>query len=166
MHSNTPVQPWYKEFWAWFIIAILVFAVVIGLTLVYISIKGGDTLVVSNYYDAGKGINQSLEREKLADRLGMSGELTLDNATGSAELVLNGISRPQVLTLNLISPTQAEKDRRVILQPVDSNIYRGILQDEVSGRRFVEVLGLEEGKEWRLFDEEELAPGQVILIGN
>ena len=166
MHSNTPVQPWYKEFWAWFIIAILVFAVVIGLSLVYIAVNGGDTLVVSNYYDAGKGINQSLEREKLADRLGMSGELTLDNVTGSAELVLNGISRPQVLTLNLISPTQAEKDRRVILQPVDSNIYRGILQDEVSGRRFVEVLGLEEGKEWRLFEEEELAPGQVILIGN
>lgn len=166
MHSNTPVQPWYKEFWAWFIIAILVFAVVIGLSLVYIAVNGGDTLVVSNYYDAGKGINQSLEREKLADRLGMSGELKLDNATGSAELVLHGTSRPQVLTLNLISPTQAEKDRRVILQPVDSNIYQGLLQDDVSGRRFVEVLGLEEGKEWRLFDEEELAAGQVILIGN
>jgi hypothetical protein len=166
MHSDTPVQPWYKEFWAWFIIAILVFAVVLGLSLAYIASSGSDTLVVSNYYDAGKGINQSLEREKLAERLGISAELSLDNTTGSAELVLDGTSRPQVLTLNLISPTQAEKDRRVILQPVDSNIYRGILPDEVSGRRFVEVLGLEDGKEWRLFDEEELAPGQVILLGN
>ena len=166
MHSDTPLQPWYKEFWAWFIIAILVFAVVLGLSLAYIAASGSDTLVVSNYYDAGKGINQSLEREKLAERLAIKAELSLDNTTGSAELVLHGNSRPQVLTLNLISPTQAEKDRRVILQPVDSNIYRGILEDDVSGRRFVEVLGLEEDKEWRLFDEEELAPGQVILLGN
>ena len=30
MHSDTSVQPWYKEFWAWFIIGILVFAVVLG----------------------------------------------------------------------------------------------------------------------------------------
>jgi len=166
MHSDTSVQPWYKEFWAWFIIGILVFAVVLGLSLAYVAIQGADTLVVSNYYDAGKGINQSLEREKLAVKLGISAELSLDNTTGSAELVLLGSSRPQVLTLNLISPTQAEKDRRVILQPVDSNIYRGILQDDIAGRRFVEVLGLEGGKEWRLFDEEELASGQVILLGN
>jgi hypothetical protein len=166
MHSDASVQPWYKEFWAWFIISILVFAVVLGLSLAYIAVNGGDTLVVSNYYDAGKGINQSLEREKLAVKLGITAELSLDNTTGSAELVLQGKSRPQVLTLNLISPTQAEKDRRIILQPVDSNIYRGILQDDISGRRFVEVLGLEDDKEWRLFDEEELASGQVILLGN
>lgn len=166
MHSDTPVQPWYKEFWAWFIISILVFSVVLGLSLVYIAVNGGDTLVVSNYYDAGKGINQSLEREKLAERLGIRGELTLDNQTGTAKLILEGTSHPQLLTLNLISPTQAEKDRRIILQPIDSNLYQGVLPDEIGGRRFVEVLGMETDKEWRLFEEEELASGQVILLGN
>lgn len=166
MHSDTPIQPWYKEFWVWFIISILVFAVVLGLSLAFVAIKGADTLVVSNYYDAGKGINQSLEREKLAERLGIHGALTLYNDTGTAELLLEGNSRPQVLTLNLISPTQAEKDRRIVLQPAEGKLYRGMLQDDAGGRRFIEVLGMEGGKEWRLFEEEELASGQVILLGN
>ena len=54
----------------------------------------------------------------------------------------------------------------MILQPVDSNVYRGTLPDAVTGRRFVEILGMQDGKEWRMFDEEELASGQVILLGN
>ena len=166
MQTAPSAKPWYKEFWAWFCVAILVFAVVIGLSLVYVAAKGGDTLVVSNYYDAGKGINQSLEREKLANQLAISGELQVNNTSGSVELILQGSSRPQLLTLNLISPTQEEKDGRIILQPVDSNVYRGLLPDVIEGRRFVEVLGQEGGKEWRLFEEEELASGQVILLGN
>ena len=166
MHNDSPAQPWYKEFWPWFLIIILGVAIIMSLHLVYIAVVGGDTLVVSNYYDAGKGINQSLDREKLADNLALHGELTIDNSTGVAELLLQGNSRPPLLTLNLISPTQAEMDRRVILQPVDSNVYRGTLPDAVTGRRFVEILGMQDGKEWRMFDEEELASGQVILLGN
>lgn len=165
MHTETPAQPWYKEFWAWFIIGILVLSVVLGLTKVYVAVNGRDPLVVSNYYDAGKGINQSLEREKFAEGLNLRGQLVLDNSTEAARLVLEGGSRPQLLTLNLISPTQAEKDRRVILQPIDSNTYQGVLPDQIGGRRFVEILGMEGDKEWRLFEEEELASGQVILLG-
>ncbi|MBF7729018.1 FixH family protein [Pseudomonas sp. N040] len=166
MHSDSPVQPWYKEFWVWFILAILAMAVVLGLSLAFIAVQTADTLVVSNYYDAGKGINQSLERERLAERLSIRGQLTLDNQTGTAELRLSGNSAPQLLTLNLISPTQAEKDRRIVLQPGVGQVYRGLLPDAIGGRRFVEVLGMEGGQEWRLFEEEELVSGQVILLGN
>jgi hypothetical protein len=140
--------------------------VILGVSLAVVATRGADTLVVSNYYDAGKGINQSLEREKLAERLAIRAQLLLDNQTGTAELRIEGHSRPMLLTLNLISPTQAEKDRRIILQPAEGNLYTGILPDDVGGRRFVEVLGKEGDSEWRLFEEEELASGQVILLGN
>lgn len=166
MHNDSVARPWYKEFWAWFIIGILAISVILGTTMAVTAYTDPDTLVVSNYYDAGKGINQSLEREKLAERLGVRGELRLDNETGTATFLIEGNSRPAVLTLNLISPTQAQKDRRIVLQPIDSTLYQGVLPDAVGGRRFVEILGEEGDKPWRLFEEEELASGQVILLGN
>ena len=73
---------------------------------------------------------------------------------------------PFRLTVEAYNKYQAEKDRRIILQPAEGNLYTGILPDDVGGRRFVEVLGKEGDSEWRLFEEEELASGQVILLGN
>ena len=90
----------------------------------------------------------------------------LDGATGVATLVLEGNSRPQQIVLNLISPTQPERDRRVILQPGADGQYRGQMVDQVSGRRFVELLGQEGSQSWRLFEEENIADGKAIMIGD
>ena len=165
MQPEDNVLPWYKEFWPWFIIGMLSFSVVLGLSMLTISIRNADSLVVDNYYDAGKGINTSLERERLAEQLQMAGTLSLDNNIGQVELTLTGVSRPQHLVLNLISPTQAERDRRIVLQPISADLYRGLLQEDIQGRRFIEVLGSEDGAEWRLFEEHTLVSGQSITLG-
>ena len=165
MQSKTESR-WYKEFWAWFVIGILAFAVFLGLGLLTFATMNPDVPVVANYYDVGKGINASLEREKLAKQLNLKGVLTLDDDTGTANLQLTGYSRPQQLELNLISPTQAEKGRRVILQPKDDGRYQGFMLDSVSGRRFVELLGEEGGKPWRLYVEKEVIPGQPLTLEN
>lgn len=166
MQPENNALPWYKEFWPWFIIGMLSFSVVLGLSLLTISIRNADSLVVDNYYDAGKGINTSLEREKLAEQLEMTGTLKLDLELGQIELVLSGQSRPQHIVLNLISPTQPERDRRIIMQPVSADIYRGLLEEDIQGRRFIEVLGTENGEEWRIFEEETLVSGQPTDLGD
>lgn len=165
MQPENNALPWYKEFWPWFIIGMLSFSVVLGLSMLTISIRNADSLVVDNYYDAGKGINTSLEREKLAEQLNIAGTLSLDTEIGQIEFTLTGDSRPQHLVLNLISPTQVERDRRIVMQPISGDLYRGLLQEDIQGRRFIEVLGLEDGAEWRLFEEHTLVNGEPITLG-
>lgn len=163
--QQTPVNPWYKEVWVWFILGILGMSVVLGTSMLVIATKNPPGLLSDNYYDVGKGINTSLEREELATRLRLKASLQLDNEKGTVELQLQGFSNPPQLVLNLISPTQPERDRRVVLQLQADGSYAGNLLDAVEGRRFIELIGQEGGKDWRLFEEEKLVSGQRFQLG-
>ncbi|UUD64763.1 FixH family protein [Pseudomonas seleniipraecipitans] len=166
MNEELQPAPWYKQFWPWFLIALLGYSVIQGLTLLTVATRNPPGLISDDYYDVGKGINQSLERENLAVRLQLRASLDLDDERGVAELQLQGNSAPAQLILNLMSPTQPERDRRVVLQHQGAGLYLGNLQDSVQGRRFVELIGQEGNGNWRLFEEETLQPGQTIQLGD
>ena len=69
-----------------------------------IAVNNPDNLVNDNYYEAGKGINRSLDRELLAQTLLLRASVHLDDVTGEVDLRLSGNSQPKTLELNLISP--------------------------------------------------------------
>ncbi|MNN18452.1 hypothetical protein D3C81_1316600 [compost metagenome] len=92
----------------------------------------------------------------------------LDELTGEVDLRLSGNSQPKTLELNLISPTQPEKDRKIVLTQSESEAgrYIGQLSDKVEGRRFVEVLGSQDAHVWRLFEEEKVEHGATLQLGD
>lgn len=165
---NREVEAWYRHRWPWIIITLLACSVSLSLAMVTIAVKHPDTLVSDNYYEAGKGINRSLDRELLAQALQLRAEVRLDELTGEVDVRLSGDSQPSGLTLNLISPTQPGKDRQVQLKRSASEPgrYVGQLDDSVQGRRFVELLGEHEGNTWRLFEEEQVGAERALQLGD
>ncbi len=166
MLSATAASPWYKHLWPWIIIGILTTSVCLSLTMVNIAVRNPVNLVNDNYYEAGKGINRSLDRELLAQTLDLKASVYLDELTGEVDLRLSGASQPPTLELNLISPTQPGKDRRVALRRSEQGRYVGQLEDRVEGRRFVELLGSQQGEVWRLFEEEKVEHGVALQLGD
>ncbi|MDP9556514.1 UNVERIFIED_ORG: hypothetical protein J2W65_002147 [Pseudomonas parafulva] len=162
----TAASPWYKHLWPWIIIGILTTSVCLSLTMVSIAVRNPDNLVNDNYYEAGKGINRSLDRELLAQQLALKASVHLDDLTGEVDVRLTGSSDPQTLELNLISPTQPAMDRRVLLSRVEQGRYVGQLEDKVNGRRCVELLGSEGDQVWRLFEEEKVEHGVILELGD
>lgn len=168
MTVATAPSPWYKHLWPWIIIGILACSVTLTLSMVTIAVNNPDNLVTDNYYEAGKGINRSLDRELLAQALKLRAAVTLDQETGEADLRLTGDSQPETLVLNLISPTQPEKDRKIVLarNPAQPGRYVGQMSDRVEGRRFVELLGVENSQTWRLFEEEAITGDKDLILGD
>lgn len=166
MPAATAASPWYKHLWPWIIIGILTTSVCLSLAMVSIAVRNPDNLVNDNYYEAGKGINRSLDRELLAQTLNLKASVHLDELTGEVQVRLSGDSDPQTLELNLISPTQPERDRKVQLARTEPGRYVGQLEDKVEGRRFVELLGSQDGRVWRLFEEEKVAHGVSLELGD
>ena len=168
MPAANATSPWYKHLWPWIIIAILACSVTLTLSMVTIAVNNPDNLVNDNYYEAGKGINRSLDRELLAQTLELRASMHLDGVTGEVDLRLSGNSAPATVELNLISPTQPEKDRKITLTQTanEPGRYIGQLTDKVEGRRFVELLGVQNGKTWRMFEEEQVSHDKDLLLGD
>ncbi|MCY1293950.1 hypothetical protein D9M68_408340 [compost metagenome] len=167
-----PAQPqrttrWYKNVWPWIIIGMLATSVVLSINLIRLAVDNQDSLVIDNYYEAGKGINRSLDRERLARSLNLRANVHLDDLTGEVSLRLNGDSRPDSLTLSLISPTQAERDRHIhLIASTEPGRYVGQLTEAIDGRRFVELIGEQDGQTWRLFEEENVVSGGNLVLGD
>lgn len=167
MHDND-IAPWYKQFWPWFLIGILVFAVVIGLGLLFISIAYQDSMVRDNYYKEGRAINMHLGRDQMARDLELAATFTIDEVTGEISLTLKGDlpAHPSVLQFDLISPSHADRDKAIVLNLVAANEYAGQMPERIEGRHYVDLSDPERpGEEgWRLTDEVFLASDSTYQL--
>lgn len=161
--SNTTAEkPWYKHGWLWFIIAIPLVSVIVGIGLGITAIIHQDAVVRDDWYKDGKAINQNLSRDKKAKELGLAGELRFDATTGQINLALthkSPLTMPEKLTLVFSHATQSGKDQRVIVKG-DNGLYQGFLNNALQGPYSIEI----GTQEWRLLESATL-PNPTVSLG-
>lgn len=151
-------DPWYRQFWPWFIMALPASAVIAGLYTLWIAVQTTDSLVVRS----DDGMNVVTERntaaEKEARRLGLSANIDINLETGAVAVsVLSAANAalPELLELNMRHPTMARRDASVELVRAMPNsrgeaTWAGHFLTPPAGRNF---LTLSSGNSWRLSAE-------------
>lgn len=139
--TNEADQPWYRQFWFWFLMTPLLVVMLVVLTFVGISLFYADDLVVDSYYKEGRTINQSFEQEARAHELELKADLQFDQVTG--EVLLNLESNqdlPPELLLAIDHPVSADFDERIRLREISPGYYRGDLTRPLEYRWYLTLL--------------------------
>jgi hypothetical protein len=151
-------QPWYRQFWPWFIIALLSFSVIAGLTTVWISLQTTDSLVVRSEDGMQIVAERRFSAEQLAAELQLAAllEISLDTGAVSAAMRSGDLDvAPAMLELEFTHPAFAERDQLIPMhraQPDNAGnpVWAGHFVDMPRGRYYVT---LKSGDDWRLSGE-------------
>ena len=152
--SSEKVTPWYKQFWPWFLIGILLSSIIVSTSFAVMSVKSFDGMVVQeDYYEHGKAINMVLAKQEQARELNLSAELRLDPLTSDIVIDLRGDARPDTLHLDLIFPTNDTRDQSFVLEHVRDGRYITQGPDNLRYRWYLQIQPEAEDADWRLTGE-------------
>jgi hypothetical protein len=141
-------EPWYKQGWPWFLVALPATAVVAGFITLWIAVSTWDGLVVDDYYQQGKTIEITLARSVRARDLGLAARLTFTAESLSVALSTgDGVRPPPTVRVTIAHPTQAGHDQVVLLTGRDG-VFSGPIAPLSTGRWLIQIE--DESRTWRL----------------
>lgn len=114
-HDET--TPWYKQFWPWFILAILSWGVFSATTVLIVAVRNPPQLMTGDYAQLGKALVDTHVRADRAEELGLTGRLELVDGNWTLHIDSTGPDEAgQRLLLLAQHPTDAARDRQVLLE--------------------------------------------------
>ena len=135
-------KPWYRQFWPWFVISIPASSVVVGTVLLSFALTTKDSLVRSDYYKAGRMINEQLAQQRAAGAAHLRASLHWLSDVNQLVVTLDGRppTWPGHLELELNHPTLAAQDRRWQLQRTGETTYAAPVDaSPPQGRRHIRL---------------------------
>ncbi|PAU76207.1 FixH family protein [Halomonas salipaludis] len=162
--STTPVTPWYKQFWPWFLLGLLMTSVTVSTTMLVIAVRSADGMVQEDYYEHGRAINMILAKQQRAAELNLAGDLRIDDQTGDITLDLAGDDRPERLILKLLFPTRDDRDQAFTLEHVRDGRYVGQAEERLAYRWYLQLQPDQETPEWRLSGEATFPADEAIVL--
>ena len=128
-------EPWYRQFWPWFLIALPGSVVVASLGTFVIANRYADDLVVDDYYRDGLAINRQLDKQARAEALGLAAELLVLDRRVQVRLGSGDdreITSQYEVRLRLSHPLEADRDFAVTLRRSAPGLYVGELPGTVA----------------------------------
>lgn len=134
-------QPWYREFWAWFVLAPLIVVVIACSITVSIAVFNADDRVIDNYYKEGRLINTRLEEDLTAARLDLSANIIIDQELGElvVRLQKSDSQFPDKLFLEMSHPAVQGLDQTITLQHIARGQYQAELDKAFQYRWYLRL---------------------------
>jgi len=157
---GTEPEPWYRQFWPWFLILLPAMSVAGGIVTIFVATSHPEAMVVDDYSRIGLTTQRQFERDRRAAERDMSAQLRVTAEPSEVQVRLEGGDPlPDHLVLLLSHPTRAEADRRLLL-PGFGEAYSARLDAPLTGRWYVQIEPPD--GDWRLAGE--LLAGEEMLI--
>jgi hypothetical protein len=161
---TTQALPWYTYKLVWLVIAIPAASVFAGMFMIYLAVSTDDGLVIDDYYKNGMAINQSLARDKAATELGLSAQLTVEQAGDRVTLSFDKgalTDYPDQMTLHFQHATHAGHDQILALVRAPENQYIGYLKQAIKAGVWHIMLSTDQ---WRLVERVHWENGRNINL--
>lgn len=159
----SPVLPWYKQFWPWFLIMLPGTVVIAGVAMIIYSFEHADSLVDDDYYRSGLAINQNLNAQSYAREIGMQAQFHFFPRQQRVKLDLIGDlgKFPETVSLAFSHPTDAAEDFDLVLHRVGTNSYAADSERAISGRWYFKLFdpAAEGQQQWLL------RSSQIVSLG-
>ncbi|WP_261817357.1 FixH family protein [Vibrio gallicus] len=134
------VQPWYKQFWAWFILLLILTTVFGTLLRVYILSQHTVSLVSEDYYKKGKGINVDLSRVNVAKEMQLGANVYSQDKQIIIELDKGVLANYPALNVEFSHRTLPDRDFNVLATANASGVYKIELESPLNGPWFIELM--------------------------
>ncbi|MGK7296698.1 MAG: FixH family protein [Candidatus Wenzhouxiangella sp. M2_3B_020] len=138
--EQTDTTPWYRQFWPWFLLAILSWGVVSATITLSVALKNPPHMMTGDYAKLGKALVDTHVRADRAEALGLAGTLTAADGQWLLRLETTELTTRQLMLL-VQHPTDSTRDRQVVLNRAAPGEYRGVATEiPVRGRLIVSDL--------------------------
>ena len=151
MHEDiTIAEPWYRDRWPWLIMSVPAISAVLGIAMLMLAMGSYDGLVAEDYYKQGLAINEVLDKEAHAARLGVQADMKIVGERLTVVL-RGGQANPGALILRLAHPTRANEDLKLRLRMSGVQTYEAAWPQLGEGR-------------WRVILEDEAGTWRVSAL--
>jgi hypothetical protein len=132
-------EPWFRQFWPWFLILLPGMVVVWTLATVVVFAQNSVSLVSDDYYKEGKGINQDITKLQEAKALQLKASVYNQDKTLVVVLDKGKLEQYPALRVNIVHRTLETEDIQVMVSADAQGHYRINHDVELKGPWFVKV---------------------------
>lgn len=90
MSKKNNVQPWYKNFWPWFLMVGPIFVVIASVSMFFVAKQNMTDLVSDDYYKDGKHIEIELHRDEEAVKRQIQAQVLISPDMDKAKVFVSG----------------------------------------------------------------------------